>query len=355
MGDGRPIPDHRSAAAQPARDGGPDDGDLTVAVAPLPGRGRGPRRAAVAAAGVIGLIAIAFASAWLAPSGPGPAVPARVSPAAGTVAQGGASGSSASAGTPASGAPQASAGFPWFALPSPIAITPVQLVEGTRDGSLDGGLVLMQARLIRVPGACTQPSDLQCVSVSVAGLDLPVDMAPGLAYWQAPPDNGTLVMRPADGRLVYLGALGASIDAPTSMEELLARRPIQLFPITLSPVRGWLVVSPFRACGRPIGPKPCGQVPPFFADDQPLLGGVLRSDRGAEVRLEPGALGLLNGSNVSGGTYLVRHGFRSVCGGAPGALASSGESACPDVLELGWDVVARLDGLTVYSVTVAAP
>jgi hypothetical protein len=341
---------------RPPVPGDPGGGDLTVEVAVVPGRGRGRRNAGIVAVAVVSALTLAVASAWLAPSGTGPArtsAPVSSGPAPGMVA-------SPATARPARPTDEPGSSFSWLAPPQPVELTPAALETGVRDGSFDGSLVLLRGVLDPEKGGCTQPLDVRCVTVSVPGLALPVDMAPALVYWQAPPRTATLVMRPVGGRLVYLGTLGAPIDAPTTVAALLARRPVPPFPMTLSPVGGWLVVSPFRPCGSPAGSAPCAQLPPFLSDDQPKLGGILVSDRGTEVGLEPLADGLLNGSNVSGGTFLVRHGLRSGCGGtgrfadAPGPSTAAGASPCPELV-LGWDVVARLDGLLIYVVRIPVP
>jgi hypothetical protein len=318
--------------------------ELRVERAQLPEPRGGRGRAFVAGAVVLSVI---VAGLWLSALG---------SSDSRRAAQG--QGSPVPSGAPASGqqsisssaspAPDSSpaVGFVWPPLPPFPVLTPAELEAGVADRSLNGALVFIHARLEARERRCGQSLAVGCVIVGVPGLDLPIELAPELVYWQAPPPGSSLVMRPEAGRLVYLGLLDRGPVA--SMSGLLARRPTQPFPMTLALVGGWLLTDPHGLCTPAPDGTRCTVARPFLAADQPLRNGTVTSTRGATVGLESGALGLGDGTTRLVGTFLVRHAVHSACQGS----VDSGGSPCPDVVTLGWDVVGRLEGARRFQVTV---
>ena len=316
------------------------DGRLQVAPAQLPGPRGSRARAYVALAVVVGVIAVGVGLSSLGSSG-SPQV-------ASSLRATGSLGPAASAGGSALPSPASSQAIAldWLALPNPAELTAGELEAGVADGSLDGALVFIRGRLVAQEQLCGQSFAVECVIATVPGLNLPIDLVPALVYWEAPPPGSFLVMHPVAGRLVYLGVVRPD-DPVSSMSEVLARRPTRPFPMTLAPVVGWLVTDPFGQCSPAPSDVPCPVASPFLADDHPLRDGTVPTDRGASVAIEAGAVGLASGMSWLFGTYLVRHAFHSAC--------DTSSSPCVDVVRLGWDVVARMDGIRWFEVTVPSP
>ncbi len=324
----------------------PPPRDLRVEPTALPAPRAARWRALAAGAVVVAVIGIGIALASLTPSrleqADRPSVP----------------GTSERVATVPSAAPDArpSAAPGWPAPADPAPLTPQALNQGVIDGSLDGSLVFLRGRLGPVDQTCDPGRDVRCATETIQGLDVPLMLAPALAYAQAPLPGAVLVTRPDAGRLVYLGAL--SPDPVTSMTGLLTSRPGRPFLVTLSPVGGWLLTDPHGLCTPAADGGRCPVSPPFLADDRPLRNGTVVSDRGSVVALEAGAVGLGDGTTRLVGTFLVRHAVHQSCeapaftgAAAGGDAAAATPSSCPAHVTFTWDVVARLEGVRRFEVT----
>ncbi len=154
------------------------------------------------------------------------------------------------------------------------------------DGSLDGFVVYADA-FLRV--GC-RPEETACAVPELAVEGLGLEVVPGdpaLGGIGASEDRGLLVLGVRDGRLEYLGSLLADPEGPPLVSDL-PRPPIggsgTATRGALVDVAGWLIVNP--ACETPAaGSGACRETPPFLAEEPPLLGTLLQSDRGEEVLL----------------------------------------------------------------------
>ncbi len=212
----------------------PPDRELRVEPTRLPGPRGGRARALVAGAIVVGIIVVGLGLATLgSPPTPSPDQALR------------SEGSPQSRSSPSPGpsttrpSPDSSpaVAFDWPALPDPVTLDPAELEAGVVNGGLDGSLVFLSARLVAQQQLCGQSFAIDCLVAVVPGLDIPIDLAPALVYWEAPPPGSVLVMRPQAGRLVYLGVIRPG-DPVSSMRGLLAGRPTRPFPMTLALVGG---------------------------------------------------------------------------------------------------------------------
>jgi hypothetical protein len=289
--------------------GGPEE-ELDVPVAPLPGGRGGSSRAPILAACAIFAVvlgAIALARLFPADRDGSPTVAASVVPAAPS-----ATGPRA---TPAPGTPAATD------LPAVLRLRPEAFVAGVVDGSLDGQLVYADARL---QASCGPDGGTRCQvpQLSIDGLGLDVVAGPIVRGVEDVPDQAVLVLVVRGARLEYLGSLIAARDGSPALSALPERADEAGGPVqTLYDASGWLVLHP--ACSTPSdGTAACLRRTPFFADDEPFVDGVLRSDRGSTVLLAPDVWGVDPDALGTEGPFLVT---RGPDGGVP------------------WQVVARYD------------
>jgi hypothetical protein len=286
-------------------------GDLDVPVAPVGGGRRRQSRGPLALAGLLVVLAVgAIVLARLFPAAPvGPAVVLPTSDASIV-------------------APSIAESTKAPLLASPPRLRTEELVAGVRNGSLDGRLVYADATL----RAWCHPERLDdCDLPHVAVDGLPLDVVASTSARGAIggiPDDAVLVLAVRDGRLVYLGSLVVHADGSPSLGELDsgAGERAGLVRPSLEDASGWLVIKPACISTTPSASPSCDR-PPFIADDEPLEGGILRSDRGQTVVLSPSVWGVDPAvDTVSAGPFLVQHMDRP---GGPSPEA--------------WEVIARYD------------
>ena len=260
----------------------------------------------------LGLSAIAGAIA-VASVGPGlPGSPATAGPVAA---------SSAGDASPASPGPSSSLA-PVGAVPP--RLTPVDLAARVGDGSLEDRLVFVDGEIRATPVDCgrsPEPSGVECFSIHIPGLGLPLELGLTAVPWADPPPGSWLVTVVRGGSLVYLGALKPDDDTADDASEL-TRRLLggELPPLSgsLFQVTSWLVARP---------------VPPFLAADEPLADGTLRSDRGAEVTIVEPVIDVDPLAVVTPGPFLLA---------TPGdCLPSEAWATC--LSDQRWVVVARYE------------
>jgi len=159
--------------------------------------------------------------------------------------------------------------------------------------------------------------------------------------WVGPPSpNALLVFVAERGGLTYLGSLIAGQGGPTRVgtltDQVLARAVFDPGQ-TLFDVEGYLVVNGIHSCpmlGR--GATPCPGPPPFLADDPPTADGLLVSNRGATVDLEPRVIGVDPSVVTTPGTFLVTMAPNAHC--RPGHLPATCTAET-----VRWTVVTRYD------------
>jgi hypothetical protein len=295
---------------------------LSVSPVQLPGSGRGRRSALTALVVLGGAIAAAVVVAQVAPN----AVERTPPPVA----------ASAASGVPSPTLPDslAPAGLP-------PRVTSAELAQQVRHGTLEGRLVFVEGRLEAIPAPCdvTPARDHACVRLAVGGLALPVNAGAGASAGPGTPSpKAHLVLAVERGQLTYLGSLVASPDAPPTIGELtdqLLEPGLADPPHTLFDMEGYLVVNPVHGCPVPApDAAPCPDPPPFMAEDEPLEGGMLRSDAGARVDLEPGVVDVDPATTVTAGTFLV-----TMAPGEPCQAARPAAVCTPEAVR--WTVVAR--------------
>ena len=206
----------------------------------------------------------------------------------------------------------------------PPRLSPVDLAARIGDGSLEGRLVFVDGEIRATPVDCgrsPEPSGVECFTIHIPGLGVPLELAPSAVPWADPPPGSWLVTAARDGALVYLGALKPDDDTPDDASEL-TRRLLggELPPLSgsLFQVTSWLVARP---------------VPPFLAADEPLADGTLRSDRGSEVTIEEPVIDVDPLAVVTPGPFLLA---------TPGdCLPSAAWATC--LSDQRWVVVARYE------------
>jgi hypothetical protein len=270
-----------------------------------PGPVHGPRGGGRVAAVALGALVIALAGAvGLAQLQPAPADPARISFAVPTVAPS----PVAPSGLPAATDPPAQDPAAVFAATTPRMTRP-DLEAAVRDGTLEGRLVFVDGTITREAAKCSGLTESfgGCVDLAIPGLGLPVRQGADTVPWRADPPRGAwLVTVARAGGLVYLGSLVPDPLGPPPVDAI-ANAGVPDAAGTLFEVRGWLVVHPLHTCFRPgVAATPCPPPPPFLADAEPLDGGILVSDAGAEVAVATSAPAIDVAAEVTGGTFLVQ-------------------------------------------------
>jgi hypothetical protein len=187
---------------------------------------------------------------------------------------------------------------------TPPRMSVAEVGGAVRDRTLDGRIVFVDGEIRATKAPCPNlvPGSGGCVTLEIPGIGVPVRQDDTTIPWPGQPPRGAwLVTVPRAGSLVYLGSLLPAQPLPIS------RLPVDADPAAAGSVYqavGWLVVNAVHTCARTDLDSPCPAPPPFLADDQPLDGGVLVSDAGAEVLVAPGPDVDMD-TVVTGGTYLV--------------------------------------------------
>ena len=334
----------------PAMERGRDEGDPrgSLDVEPVALRDpKGGRRSALAVlAGVIAVIAVGIGAAGLL--GPGQA-PARVPPTAqgAPPAPGGTAGIPPSA-TVAAAPTAAPTASPKFLVLPAVTDGPDPLLAAVRAGSAEGRLVLVEGHLETIPLPCASSlSTLHtCVLLAIEGMDLKVAAGAAQLPWPGdPPADAALVLRVLGHGLVYLGWLDPSTPVLPGLAPEDAGHAIvgetHGRPGELVAADGWLVAEGVHSCPA-IGPgaTPCPGPDPFLAADPPLEGGLLRSNRGAHVALDP-ALDL-GARVVTAGPVLAWWPTAAQCDLALAAHVCLGAVARRWVVAAAYDPVATL-------------
>jgi hypothetical protein len=280
-------------------------GDLRVPVAPLPGGGPSRGRRTLVA-GLVAIVVVVGAAAWLAQAFPaGPAA------------------ASLSAALPATAVPTVG--------PNTLAprLDRSTFAARVRDGALEDRLVFADAELRRV--YCENEGIPTCAAPKLSIPGLPVDIVAGdpvRGRSLVVPHRALLVFLVHRERLEYYGSLLTHPDGSPTLAELTAEvesaDPAAREP-TLRDAGGWLVIG--AGCRVTPAATPCASMP-FLADDEPLPDGTLRSDAGTRVALSDAVWGIDPASDgVTPGPFLVRP--------TDAARQAAGVPA--------WEIVARYD------------
>lgn len=211
----------------------------------------------------------------------------------------------------ASGIPGASVGPQWPVHGRPMS--GLALKDALADGSLDGGLVVVDGQLssgnvVCAEGPCEELDfiGLQGVHVAWNGPMPPVDLTypvgtavPGANEWW----SGPFLVRPSGAHLELLGRLVGDLSNPVSVQTALVDRrgyPNASSPFDVLAVQGWLV----DGCRALPAGTICDGVGPLLADAWPNGG---RGSGGGEgqVMVTTDAFGLSDESVVEG-PFLVR-------------------------------------------------
>jgi len=242
------------------------------------------------------------------------------------------------------------------AIPSPAASTPapgagsvpldaVGLRTALASGSLDGAVVLVDGTLAERPIPCTSPSTPEpCFELylpAVAGITVSEGRGPGAARPSALP-AGSLVFVVGGGGLTFLGAWATWRADPITVDALLGQASVPAYD-DLALVSGWLVVGGIHSCPM-LGPgaTPCPGPLPWLAVDEPNQDGLLMSDKGVTVGLDPSGVVGTPSAIVTPGPFLLRHAYDTPCdhGTQPGGVTCAGT-------QTGWEVVAALAGRSI--------
>ena len=294
--------------------------ELMVPVTALDAPGRSQRRAVIAGGLVVVALGVAVISGALFPAGQGTQGPdrsgvANLSPGLVTPVP------SRPAPTPGLEPPTQPLVWPQV----PVLLRP-DLANAMAEGRLDGRLVLVRDELAIGTGICPGPGACP-PDVSVAGLDVPIGVAPELVPWDRDPTAGrALVFAGVGGMMVYQGSIVAYQPAPVTISTLL-ENPYRFLNLTdLYLVNGRLVGGGDVPCDGPIASgEPGIRDPASTCPGTPYLLDVMATGdssgpspttlgRGAPVTVAKGAIGIPGDGTVGVvGTFLVRRMYRTTC------------------------------------------
>ncbi len=210
------------------------------------------------------------------------------------------------------------------------------------SGSLDGTIVLVDGTLAERSAPCTSPSTPDpCFELYLPALDgvkVWEGRGPGAASPAALP-AGSLVFVAVGGALTFLGTWATSSANPITVAAMLGQASPPAYD-ALAFVSGWLVSGGVNTC-HPLAPgaTPCPPNPPWLTGDEPNQDGLLVSDHGVTVGLDPSGFAGTLPAIVTPGPFLVRHASDTPCDHG----TQSGDVSCMRT-PTGWEVVVPLDG-----------
>ena len=334
----------------------PSRRELLVPVTRLDSRGRSGRSALVGGVLVVAALIVAVASGALFP-GPGPS-PHPTLVAVSSVHPGPDGPTPVT--TPGIG-PSTPPSTP-LSMPALPDMAEQDLVNAVKSGALVGTVVLVDGDLLVTRTSC--PALASCpVTLSIAGLDLPIEAAPELVPWDRDPPTGVTLVLDVNGYgLELLGALVPDVAAPVSITTLLSNPGRLLSLPDLYPVDGMFVRGAGAMCASDTGSGP-GPAPspdpgfgvciaePFLTDGQSSPYAAILGGSAAPVTMAqrvPGLDPAVSFADWTSGTFLLRRIYRPDCAG----IELPAGVHCDQQFVIRPQVVARITVLNAVRVTV---